>query len=49
MSIFKKEKKAESKEMQKGKYYCPMHCEGDKVYDEPGRCPVCKMYLVEVK
>lgn len=19
-----------------GKYYCPMHCEGDKVYDKPG-------------
>lgn len=30
------------------KYYCPMHCEGDKVYDQPGRCPVCKMYLVPV-
>ncbi|MGO4904551.1 heavy metal translocating P-type ATPase [Flavobacterium sp. W20_MBD1_R3] len=28
-----------------GKYYCPMHCEGDKVYDKPGRCPVCNMYL----
>src|SRR5690554_7664270 len=21
-------------------YYCPMHCEGDKTYDEPGDCPV---------
>ncbi len=28
------------------KYYCPMHCEGDKTYDEPGRCPVCNMFLV---
>jgi Cu+-exporting ATPase len=26
-------------------YYCPMHCQGDKVYAEPGRCPVCGMYL----
>src|SRR3954467_11198752 len=26
-----------------GKYYCPMFCEGDKVYDEPGDCPVCGM------
>jgi Cu2+-exporting ATPase len=23
------------------KYYCPMHCEGDKVYDKPGNCTVC--------
>jgi Cu2+-exporting ATPase len=30
------------------KYYCPMHCEGDRVYDKPGRCPVCGMYLVPV-
>jgi heavy metal translocating P-type ATPase len=28
-----------------GKYYCPMHCEGDKMYDEPGDCPVCGMHL----
>jgi len=27
-------------------YYCPMHCEGDKVYDKPGDCPVCGMHLV---
>ena len=27
-------------------YYCPMHCEGDKTYDEPGDCPVCGMDLV---
>lgn len=30
------------------KYYCPMKCEGDKTYDEPGRCPVCNMHLVPV-
>lgn len=30
-----------------GKYYCPMHCEGDKVYDKPGDCPVCGMDLVK--
>ncbi len=29
-------------------YYCPMHCEGDKVYDSPGVCPVCNMFLVPV-
>ncbi|WP_426478350.1 heavy metal translocating P-type ATPase [Chryseobacterium sp. CBSDS_008] len=28
-----------------GKYYCPMFCEGDKVYDEKGECPVCHMDL----
>ncbi|MFL9830433.1 heavy metal translocating P-type ATPase [Flavobacterium sp. ST-87] len=32
-----------------GKYYCPMFCEGDKVYDEPGNCPVCGMDLVTVE
>jgi len=30
-----------------GTFYCPMHCEGDKTYDEPGDCPVCGMDLVE--
>lgn len=27
------------------KYQCPMKFEGDKTYDKPGRCPVCKMEL----
>ncbi|MEY8759984.1 heavy metal translocating P-type ATPase [Chryseobacterium tongliaoense] len=31
-----------------GKYYCPMFCEGDKVYDEKGNCPVCHMHLEEI-
>ncbi|MDT0645737.1 heavy metal translocating P-type ATPase [Zunongwangia sp. F260] len=39
------------KEKPKGKgtgtFYCPMHCEGEKTYDEPGDCPVCGMDLVE--
>lgn len=30
-----------------GRYYCPMRCEGDKMYDEPGDCPVCGMDLVK--
>ena len=30
-----------------GTYYCPMQCEGDKTYDQPGDCPVCGMDLVE--
>ena len=41
--------KKEQKKKQKGTgtFYCPMHCEGDKTYDEPGNCPVCGMDLVE--
>lgn len=35
-----------SKEAKTGKYYCPMRCEGEKMYDEPGDCPVCGMDLV---
>ncbi|WP_419487465.1 heavy metal translocating P-type ATPase [Chryseobacterium bernardetii] len=31
-----------------GKYYCPMFCEGDKVYEEKGDCPVCHMHLEEI-
>ena len=31
-----------------GKYYCPMHCEGDKLYDTPGNCPVCGMNLEKI-
>lgn len=30
-----------------GVFYCPMHCEGDKTYDESGNCPVCGMDLVQ--
>ena len=30
-----------------GIFYCPMHCEGEKTYDEAGDCPVCGMDLVE--
>lgn len=27
------------------RYYCPMRCEGDKTYAQPGDCPVCGMHL----
>ncbi|QGY45850.1 heavy metal translocating P-type ATPase [Maribellus comscasis] len=30
-----------------GVYYCPMHCEGDKTYGQPGDCPVCGMHLIK--
>lgn len=28
-------------------YQCPMECEGEIVYDSPGKCPVCEMDLEE--
>jgi hypothetical protein len=27
-------------------YQCPMKCEGEKTYDQPGNCPVCNMKLL---
>ena len=42
-----KSKSEKPKEKGTGVFYCPMHCEGDKTYDEPGDCPVCGMDLVE--
>lgn len=44
-SLLKKEKHTPAKG--NGIYYCPMHCEGDKVYHKAGNCPVCGMDLVE--
>lgn len=43
----KETKKEQPKGKRTGTFYCPMHCEGDKTYDEPGDCPVCGMDLVE--
>jgi P-type Cu+ transporter len=30
-----------------GKYYCPMFCEGDIVYDSQVGCPICGMDLIK--
>jgi protein SCO1/2 len=30
-------------------YQCPMECEGDKVYDSKGKCPICKMALKSIE
>lgn len=31
-------------------YYCPMKCEGEKVYENDGKpCPVCDMKLIHTK
>src|SRR5680860_158925 len=29
-------------------YRCPMKCEGDKTFDQPGNCAICKMELIPV-
>jgi Cu2+-exporting ATPase len=46
-SVKAPEKKKTSNRPDTGTYYCPMHCEGEKTYDQPGNCPVCGMDLVE--
>ncbi len=38
-----------SEDMATAVYQCPMKCEGEKTYPEPGTCPECKMKLAEVK
>ncbi len=43
----KEQAKTNERSSTTGKYYCPMHCEGDKQYDKPGDCPVCGMDLVK--
>ncbi len=40
--------KTQSNSQNAGKYYCPMMCEGDKVYDKFGSCPVCGMNLEKI-
>lgn len=30
-------------------YQCPMKCEGEKTYNEPRSCPVCKMDLLKLE
>ena len=35
-------------DMSESKYQCPMRCEGDKLYNGPGNCPVCNMKLAPV-
>lgn len=43
------DKEMKQTEIAVAEYQCPMNCEGDKTYHEPGSCPVCKMDLKEVK
>ena len=30
-------------------YFCPMECEGEKLYFKQGKCPVCGMYLATIE
>ncbi len=39
----------ETQTQKRGKYYCPMRCEGDKTYGKPGECPVCGMDLIRAE
>lgn len=47
-AVEKKAEQAIDQENNAGKYYCPMFCEGDKVYDSNVGCPVCGMDLVKI-
>ena len=38
-----------SEDMATAIYQCPMECEDEKTYPEPGNCPECKMKLKEVE
>ena len=40
---------ASTQTAQASAYACPMECEGEKTYDKPGSCPVCKMDLEPVE
>lgn len=37
-----------SKDQQEARFQCPMNCEGNKTYNQPGECPVCNMQLLMV-
>ncbi len=41
-------KQNKKQDLQETKYQCPMNCEGNKTYNQPGNCPVCNMQLVMV-
>jgi hypothetical protein len=37
-----------TEEVKTAMYQCPMKCQDEKMYEEQGTCPVCKMYLEHV-
>ena len=40
------ESRPQQSQIEASAFYCPMQCEGDKIYDKAGSCPVCGMDLV---
>ncbi len=40
---------AEGEAVAEASYQCPMKCEGDKIYHQPGKCPKCGMDLEPIK
>ncbi len=38
-----------SEDLAMAAYQCPMKCEGEKTYAEPGTCPSCNMDLKKVE
>lgn len=43
------ENSVEHNNMASKTYACPMKCEGDKTYDDPGQCPKCGMDLKAIE
>ena len=41
--------KPENKISPSSVYFCPMECEGEKLYFKQGKCPVCGMYLAPIE
>lgn len=46
-STDKSNSSVDTSNIKSGEYYCPMQCEGDKVYIKAGDCPVCGMDLIQ--
>jgi protein SCO1 len=44
-SSIEKSNENATEEVKTSMYQCPMKCEGEKMYEEQGTCPVCKMDL----
>ena len=44
------QQEADTTQVSEGKvaYVCPMKCEGEKHYHQPGKCPVCGMELEKI-
>lgn len=42
-------KEVMTEELAMATYQCPMKCEGEKTYAEPGSCPTCEMDLKKVE